>query len=52
MVIVEGDYMFNAGYKKEAIDNSFGIEASKLATIKSLVKELQNIYDRIYDVLA
>lgn len=35
----------------DAINNTFGIDTSILTTIKGLVKELQNVYDKIYDVL-
>lgn len=35
----------------DTINNTFGIDVSILTTIKCLVKELQNVYDKIYDVL-
>lgn len=34
----------------DVIDNSFGIEVLTISTIKGLVKELQDVYDKIYDV--
>jgi uncharacterized tellurite resistance protein B-like protein len=36
----------------DAIEDNFGLDASMLAKIKGLAKELQDVYGKIYDMLS
>lgn len=51
LIISDRDISLKEQNILDAIDNSFGIDSSKLNEIKDLVSELQGVYEKIYDVL-